>query len=587
MRNLYDFPDYKRARQWLGAVADERVTVCGVDVPVPHYLSQDWAFMARPGQRWVPGSEQITLWSMGRGAGKTRGAAEAVYEGAMDPERWGGHALIIGPEPRHIEDNCLRGLSGILTLAQRRPWFVPQHKPSKRLLVFPNPRGGGSGLEVRYASSEKPRQVRGPNVGFMWVDEFAHCNFSETQGGQNFWETALDTLRARGTDQPRALLTTTPLPIPDVVELWRAAVNPSCPACGGRDFPERTPLHECARTAMRRVDPRFSLKSSDPEQVCTHCQHEFNAKVRVLQANTLDNRANLADDYIKRRVLPRMATRIGRQEVEGAVLEDTPGALIPFETIQYARVAIDYRPGWEEEAKVVLGLTRAVVFVDPAMTSSTGADESGVVVVGLQGSTGRLLLLEDRTVSPEECQGAPSNTWGPRAYEAALRWNATHIVCETNQGGQLVAEQIPRAAIEVEGRQLYVADGNDADAWTGLPAWQRTSWGERGLAKPRLRPKVKDITNFRSKTERWEWASPRFETGQALLVVPRGRDVSYWQPLVDSLSRFSPTMLRGRRGKRDRGDAAIGAMRELEGVDEAKRGKVSRIEVVDLAEAWR
>ena len=63
-------------------------------------------------------------------------------------------------------------------------------------------------------------------------------------------------------------------------------------------------------------------------------------------------------------------TRLGLQELEGALLEDTEGALWTSAMLERGRV--DAAPR----------LSRVVVAVDPPVTGHGGSDECGIVVVG-------------------------------------------------------------------------------------------------------------------------------------------------------------------------------------------------------------
>lgn len=75
-------------------------------------------------------------------------------------------------------------------------------------------------------------------------------------------------------------------------------------------------------------------------------------------------------------------------------------------------------------------LTRIVVAVDPAVSSEPGADEHGIVVVGL-GTDGRGYVLDDAST-----KGGPRQ-WAERAIATHDRFEADAIVIERNQGGDM------------------------------------------------------------------------------------------------------------------------------------------------------
>lgn len=76
-------------------------------------------------------------------------------------------------------------------------------------------------------------------------------------------------------------------------------------------------------------------------------------------------------------------------------------------------------------------MTRIVVAVDPNTSSGPGADEAGVVVVGL-GEDNRGYVLDDCTT-----KGGPQK-WSKRVFEAYDKWEADAVVAEINQGGEMV-----------------------------------------------------------------------------------------------------------------------------------------------------
>jgi PBSX family phage terminase large subunit len=75
-------------------------------------------------------------------------------------------------------------------------------------------------------------------------------------------------------------------------------------------------------------------------------------------------------------------------------------------------------------------MRRILVSVDPAVSSTPGSDEHGIVVVG-QGSDSRGYVLADYSA-----RGAP-HQWAQRAVAALDEYGADAIVIERNQGGDM------------------------------------------------------------------------------------------------------------------------------------------------------
>jgi phage terminase large subunit-like protein len=135
----------------------------------------------------------VWLLLAGRGAGKTRSAAEYIHR-LVDHYPRGAVVAVTGPDFRDV---LVEGESGILTIAP--PGKRPLWEPSKRRLTWPN------GAIVTGFSAEEPDRLRGPEHYFAWVDEGAFMPLID-----NVWDNLLFGLRL-GT-HPRIVVSTTPKP---------------------------------------------------------------------------------------------------------------------------------------------------------------------------------------------------------------------------------------------------------------------------------------------------------------------------------------------------------------------------------------
>lgn len=323
-------------------------------------LRWKWDFWARPNQLepQVPYNTWLIL--AGRGFGKTRCGAETIrswVEGKtpMSAGRCSRIALVAetGADARDV---MVLGESGLLAIAPKD--FRPEYHPSKRVVEWPN------GAKAWLYNAVEPDQLRGPQHDGAWCDELAKWRYS-----QETWDQLQFGLRLG--PHPKAIVTTTPQPIP----------------------------------VIRRL-----VKDAD-------CY--------VTKGSTFDNTVNLASSFIKQIEERYGGTRLGRQELEGEILDDIPGALWNRGMIDNHRL---------KEAPT--DLERVLVAVDPATSSEEGADEHGIVVVGLGRDAdgyARGYILEDGTVrgSPEE--------WARKAISLYRKWSADKIVAEKNQGGEMVS----------------------------------------------------------------------------------------------------------------------------------------------------
>ena len=146
-------------------------------------------------------------------------------------------------------------------------------------------------------------------------------------------------------------------------------------------------------------------------------------KVHITRGSTMDNRANLAASFLDRIQKRYAGTRLGRQELDAELLSDLPGALWSQSVIDAYRVSS------------VPELGRTVVALDPAVTNTEDSDAHGLVAVGL-GPDQVGYVLEDASLS-----GSP-HEWARAAISLYRKWHADAIVCEVNNGGDMVAHVI-------------------------------------------------------------------------------------------------------------------------------------------------
>jgi phage terminase large subunit-like protein len=138
---------------------------------------------------------------MGRGAGKTRAAAEWVRRLAeSDPE---ARLALVGATAADVRDTMVEGYSGILAVSP--PWSRPSYEPSKRRLTWPN------GARATTFSADEPERLRGPNHSGAWCDELAAWRYPSA------FDNLLLGLRVGA--RPRLCVTTTPRPVGLLLDL--------------------------------------------------------------------------------------------------------------------------------------------------------------------------------------------------------------------------------------------------------------------------------------------------------------------------------------------------------------------------------
>ncbi|SNT71818.1 DNA-packaging protein [Paracoccus seriniphilus] len=182
---------------------------------------------------------------------------------------------------------------------------------------------------------------------------------------------------------------------------------------------------------------QFALRLGEhPQQVITTTPRNVGVLKRILRnastvtthAPTDANRAYLAESFLAEVEARYGGTRLGRQELEGVLLDDVEGALWTNAGLEACHV------------DEVPQLSRVVVAVDPAVTSGKASDECGIIVAGVL-SEGEprdwcAYVLEDVSV-----KGSPTD-WARAAIAAMERHGAQRLVAEVNQGGDLVESVI-------------------------------------------------------------------------------------------------------------------------------------------------
>ena len=138
-------------------------------------------------------------------------------------------------------------------------------------------------------------------------------------------------------------------------------------------------------------------------------------------------------------------TRLGRQELDGELLEEADGALWTRDLLEARRLM----PG-------PLGCVRVVVGVDPPATAE--GDACGILVCGLT-RDGRGVVLADAS-----CRGERPDGWARKVVAAADSWGAERVVAEANNGGDMVLSVLKGAAPMLAVRKVHATRGKAARA---------------------------------------------------------------------------------------------------------------------------
>jgi len=161
----------------------------------------------------------------------------------------------------------------------------------------------------------------------------------------------------------------------------------------------------------------------------------------VTRASTRANAFNLAPRFLDAVVGRYQGTRLGRQELDGELIEDRDDALWRRDEIERQR--LDAAPP----------LVRIVVAVDPPATSGANADACGIVAVGVS-EAGIGHVLADASA-----RGLRPTEWAARAVALYETLDADALVVEVNQGGEMVETILREVAPEVPVKPVRATRG--------------------------------------------------------------------------------------------------------------------------------
>ena len=256
-------------------VDEQRVILDGMDM---EQLMWDWRAWARPEQLPPSGDDwAIWLYLAGRGAGKTRSAAEWVRDMAKRTDKGQLRFALVARTAADVRDVIVEGESGIISVSP--PSERPLYEPSKRRLTWPN------GNTATCFTADEPDGLRGPQFHYAWADEIAAWRQSPDAAGMTSWDNLRVACRLGAS--PQIICTTTPKRVPMLYAL----------------------LTEAEKTG----------------------------RVVVSRGSTLDNAGNLSATYLDAITGVYAGTRLAAQELFGEMLSDVEGALWTIELLERSR----------------------------------------------------------------------------------------------------------------------------------------------------------------------------------------------------------------------------------------------------------
>jgi phage terminase large subunit-like protein len=219
-----------------------------------------------------------------------------------------------------------------------------------------------SGAVAQCFSAEDPDSLRGPQFSAAWCDELAKWRHAEATFDMLQFGLRLGT-------RPRQVITTTPRPM----------------------------------RLLKKI-------MADPTTALT-------------RAGTAANAYHLSPAFLETIVARYRGTRLGRQEIDGEVIEERPDALWTRAGLEACRLT------------AAPACSRIVVAVDPPASAGKQSAACGLVAAGCGGDF--IYVLADETA-----RGLSPAGWARKAIALWRKYEADCLVVEVNQGGDMVRQVI-------------------------------------------------------------------------------------------------------------------------------------------------
>jgi phage terminase large subunit-like protein len=247
-----------------------------------------------------------------------------------------------------------------------------------------------NGATAQVFSAHDPESLRGPQFDGAWVDELA-----KWKKAQETWDMLQFGLRLG--EAPQVCVTTTPRNVGLLKEL---------------------------------LDRESTVTTSAPTEA---------------------NRANLAEGFLEEVRARYAGTRLGRQELDGVLIDEADGALWTPARLEAGRI------------EAAPELDRIVVAIDPPVTGKDGSDECGIVVAGAM-TQGPVQDWKAYVLADASIPVASPMAWANAAILAMERFGGERLVAEVNQGGDLVEQVIRQVDPLVPVKTVHASRGKVARA---------------------------------------------------------------------------------------------------------------------------
>ena len=257
--------------------------------------------------------------------------------------------------------------------------------------------------------------IRFPGVGYEWKEQYG---FFQLANGSEVWVGGLNDDRALekllGNEYATIYINEASECRYLAFTLLRSRLAQVAKTIRGKDLSQRFYV-DLNPTTRQHWTYQLWIDGVEPESKGAIDRSQYGHIV----VNPYDNAENLSPEYLND--LANLPHRARKRFLEGAYVEDAEDAL--------------WRRSYIKRVTELPDLVRIVVAVDPAVTTKTGSDETGIIAAGID-AKGYGYVLDDGSdkFRPEE--------WARRAVSLFDSYGADRIVGEVNQGGDMVESTI-------------------------------------------------------------------------------------------------------------------------------------------------
>lgn len=297
-------------------------------------LNRDWRIWARDGKQLPPLKKAWRSWLILGGRGAGKTRAGAEWVRARALGLWPE----TGPRSQRIAIIAPTFDEARLVMIEGKSGLLAIHPDDERPVYEPSKRllTWPNGSIAQVFSADDPEGLRGPQFDAAWCDELAKWKYADAA-----WDMLAFALRLG--DDPRVVITTTPRPT----------------------------------ALLKRL--------------------LADAATAVTRSRTSDNRAHLARSFWDNVLARYGGTRLGRQELDGELIDDDPDALFRRDLIEKTRL---------REAP---DLIRVVVAVDPPAGHGKRSNACGIICPAWELTAGHMYS----TIAPYKERDPPS---GPKRW---------------------------------------------------------------------------------------------------------------------------------------------------------------------------